>query len=50
MQNDVDHSDTMNPFESLMIVKCSLIPNCKPERGLYPKNATEIRKGSQDYS
>lgn len=50
MQNDVDHLDTVNPPASLMIVKCSLISNCKPERGLYPKNAIEIRKGSQDNS
>lgn len=50
MQNDVDHLDTANPSESLMIVKCSLISNCKPERGVYPKNATEIREGSQDYT
>lgn len=45
-----DLLNTVNPSESLMTVKCSPISNCKPERGLYPKNGTEIRKGSQDYS
>lgn len=42
MQNDVHHLDTVNPSGSSMIVKCSLISNCKPEGGLYPKDVQRM--------